>query len=242
MDTSAAKAAGEESDDGIDWEPVRSTPPQKWSDELKAKMIASGHDPARVARRMKHHRDRPVWREAMATDPDEWSDELRSKLLALKPGSTIEEIAEGVRKRRVWREASQMAPEEWSDELKSKLLEIKPGSTIEEIADRMQRRRHRRGDLDGIRRRIRAAVESGEITPEEGRRKMRAVRRKRHRRSDGDSRLREFQRQVKKEALAIPPEEWSDELKAKIIRAGWDLNTFTERIRQYQQKVSDSAN
>ena len=50
---------------------------------------------------------------------------------------------------------------------------------------------------------------------------------------DGD-RLRDFRRGVIERAMAAAPEEWSDELKAAIKRAGWDLQEFTEGVRQRQ--------
>ena len=112
----------------------------------------------------KSHEDR-VWRAAMATDPDEWSAELQAVILELKPGSTIEEIAEGIRQRR--------------------------------------------------------AYEAGERTRGE----------RRERNDDG---LREFQRGVIARAMATNPDEWSERLQAAIVRAGWDLGEFTERIRQRQ--------
>ena len=40
-------------------------------------------------------------------------------------------------------------------------------------------------------------------------------------------------------AMAAAPEEWSDELKAAIVRAGWDLDDFTEGIRQRQAAGSN---
>ena len=70
-----------------------------------------------------------ILRQAMATEPDEWSDELKAKLLALKPGRTIEEIAEEIRKSKLWRKAVETEPDEWSDELKTQLLTLKPDST-----------------------------------------------------------------------------------------------------------------
>ena len=82
-----------------------------------------------------------AWREALAADPDEWSAELKARLLALKPDSTIEEIAEAVRKRRLWRDAQATDPDEWSAELKARLLAHKPDSTIEEIAETVRKRR-----------------------------------------------------------------------------------------------------
>ena len=46
----------------------------------------------------------------LATAPDEWSDELEALLLALKPGSTIEEIADKVRQFKLWQEAAATEP------------------------------------------------------------------------------------------------------------------------------------
>ena len=70
-----------------------------------------------------------ILRQAMETDPDEWSDKLKAKLLALKPGKTIEEIAEEIHKHKLWRQAVETDPDEWSDELKTQLLALKPDST-----------------------------------------------------------------------------------------------------------------
>ena len=95
-----------------------------------------------------------IWQQAMETDPDEWSDKLKAQLLTLKTGSTIEEIAEELRKRRLWekhvsrtleenrfwRQAMETDPDEWSDELKAQLV-LESGSTIEEIAEKIRKRR-----------------------------------------------------------------------------------------------------
>ena len=119
-----------------------------------------------------------VWREAMATDPDDWSEELKTQIQALVPDSTIEEIAEGIHGRRAWQEAMATDPAAWSEELEAKLLALRPGSTIEEIAEAIKKSRapgggKRDSKLESVGRRIRAAVERGELTPEEGRRKYR---------------------------------------------------------------------
>ena len=45
---------------------------------------------------------------------------------------------------------------------------------------------------------------------------------------------------VAERAMAIPPEEWNDRLKAAIVQAGWDLDEFTEGIRQRQARQADS--
>ena len=70
-----------------------------------------------------------ILRQAMETEPDEWSDKLKAKLLALKPGRTIEEIAEEIHKHKLWRKAVETDPDEWSDELKTQLLALSSDST-----------------------------------------------------------------------------------------------------------------
>ena len=112
------KGAAEASrDDGI-WREAMASPPEEWSAELKADFE----------------------RMLLATDPDEWSDEVKALLLALKPGITIEEIAETVRQFKLWQEAAATDPDEWSDELKAQLLALTPDSTIEEIAEEIRPR------------------------------------------------------------------------------------------------------
>ncbi len=63
-------------------------------------------------------------------------------------------------------------------------------------------------------------------------------------RRDEEEALREFQRGVAERAMAIPPEEWNDRLKAAIVQAGWDLNEFTEGIRgrQAAMREGETAN
>ena len=113
-----AKAATESSqNDGI-WREAMASPREEWSAELKADF---------------EHM-------LLATDPDEWSDEVKALLLKLKPGSTIEEIADKVRQFKLWQEAAAINPDEWSDELKAQLLALTPGSTIEEIAEEIRPR------------------------------------------------------------------------------------------------------
>jgi hypothetical protein len=53
-------------------------------------------------------------------------------------------------------------------------------------------------------------------------------------RGEKGDRLRDFRRGVIERAMAEAPDEWSDELKAVIKRAGWDLQEFSESIRQRQ--------
>ena len=100
---------------------------------LVDQVIATEPQPAKAKGATNPSPDNRIWRQAMATDLDEWSEELKTQLLMLKPGSTIEEIAEevrrkaffeAVRQRMPWREAP--GPDEWPDELKAQLLALKP--------------------------------------------------------------------------------------------------------------------
>jgi polyhydroxyalkanoate synthesis regulator phasin len=152
-------------------------------------------------------REARIWREAMATDPSEWSEELIARILELKPDSTIEEIAEGIRQRQA-------------------RMREKEGETV---------------DFDALNRKIQTAVDAGELTPEEGRRKLEAMRRAMATGGRGDrgnkadtDRIRAYREGIVARAMAEAPEQWSDELKAHIERAGWDLEKFTEGIRQRQ--------
>ena len=94
-------------------------------------------------------------------------------------------------------------------------------------------------DLDGLWRRLEAAVERGELTAEEARERYAAALDKADVEEDDDAKLREFRKAVVQRAMALPPEEWSDELKKAILRAGWDLAEFTEGVRLRQQKAQD---
>ena len=152
-------------------------------------------------------REARIWHAAMATDPSEWSEELKAMILELKPDSTIEEIAEGIRQRQA-------------------RMREKEGETV---------------DFDALNRKIQTAVDAGELTPEAGRRKLEAMRRamatggRGDRGGKGDTdRIREYREGIVARAMAEAPEQWSDELKAHIERAGWDLEKFTEGIRQRQ--------
>ena len=94
-------------------------------------------------------------------------------------------------------------------------------------------------DLDGLWRRLEAAVERGELTAEEARERYAVALEKADVEEDDDVKLREFRKAVVQRAMALPPEEWSDELKRAILRAGWDLAEFTEGVRLRQQKSQD---
>ena len=234
-DSQAMAGAATKSDqkDGA-WREALAADPDEWSAELKARLLALKPD-STIEEIAEAVRKRRLWRDALGTDPDEWSAELKARLLALDPDSTIEEIAEGVRKRRLWRVAMATDPDEWSEELKARLLALDPDSTIEEIAAAVRKRREGAGpDLEATVRRIRAAVENGGLTAEEGRRKMEAVRK----RTAGNAMLSDFHRGVVERVTAAPPEEWSEELKADIALAGWDLDEVTQRARNARGRSS----
>ena len=100
---------------------------------LVNQIIATEPQPAKDKVAAKPSPGNRIWRQAMATDPDEWSEELKTQLLMLKPGSTIEEIAEEVRRKAFFEEVRQRmpyqeapGPDEWPDELKAQLRALKP--------------------------------------------------------------------------------------------------------------------
>ena len=188
-----------------------------------------------------------AWREALATDPDEWSLELKARLLALRPDSTIEEIAEAVRRRRLWREALATDPDEWSLELKARLLAQKPDSTIEELKARLLAlepdntieelkarlpQRRLRGEAmamatyhlaQGSPLALKSDTTIEEIAE--------AVRKRQEGGIPASAEALIRTAVVVERAMAIPAEEWTEDMNADIERAGWDLDEFSEEIR-----------
>ena len=53
--------------------------------------------------------------------------------------------------------------------------------------------------------------------------------------SDRRDGLTEFQKGVAARAMATPPDQWSDGLKAAIRRAGWDADALAARVRRARQ-------
>ena len=95
------------------WQQAIETDPDEWSDKLKAQLLTLKTDSTieEIAEEFRKRRlwekhvpmtmeTNRFWRQAMETDPDEWSDKLKAQLV-LESGSTIEEIAEKIRKRRL---------------------------------------------------------------------------------------------------------------------------------------------
>ena len=58
-------------DDGVDWQTVRTTVPEKWSEDLKAQLVAAGYDVDRIADRVRKGQADAVWSEAIATPQEE---------------------------------------------------------------------------------------------------------------------------------------------------------------------------
>ena len=232
MEALAAKGTMAEAGriDGI-WREGMATDPDEWS---KALILALPPD-FTIEEIANAVRQRRLWREAHATDPDEWSEELKAGLVL--QDSSIEEIAEGIRQRRLWREAHATDPDEWSEELKAGLA-LPDSTTIEEIAEGIRQRRlwqeAHATDPDEWSEELKARLRAFEpdITIEQI---AKAVRK-----SQEDARPHLRALVVVERAMATPPEEWSEELKADIERDGWDLDEFSEGIRS--RRVWEEAN
>jgi polyhydroxyalkanoate synthesis regulator phasin len=313
-------------DDGVDWEAIRTTAPEEWSEDLKAQLISAGYDLDRIAARVRKAQTDAVWREATHTPPEEWSEELRAKLLELKPGSTLREIAQGIRKRqqaetdrpkskdqiglriRAAVAAGEITPEQgrrkyaaylkanqqmhsdletagrrlkaavqngdmteeearrrYAAILEGKKSDLAPDLTAirqrlatgvengdisaEEARKRytalLEKQKSNAPDLEAIGHRLKAAVENGAITAEEARRRYAAFLKSQQAGGwdgGGTDRLAEFKRKVVAEAMATSPSEWSDDLKAEITRAGWDVDEFSTGILARQEHTNNPDN
>ncbi len=140
------------------WKAALSMDPDQWPEPLQALILelrpgATIEQFAQWAREQQQKtaerdREQRIWAAAMAQDPSEWSDRLKAALLELKPDSTIEEIAEGVRQR------------QQHMELREQLRDaVKAGEmTPEEARQRLQEAREQMGDrddrLDALRRSV----------------------------------------------------------------------------------------
>ena len=99
------------------WKAALSIDPDQWPEPLQALILelrpgATIEQFAQWARdkRQKNaesERERRIWAAAMAQDPSEWSDRLKAAILELKPKSTLEEIAEGIRQRQRYMQLSE---------------------------------------------------------------------------------------------------------------------------------------
>ena len=169
------------------------------------------------------------WETAKSTPPEDWSDELKEQIAAA--GHDPETVAERVR-------FSQQKEAELDVLGRRIRTAVERGDkTEEEGRERWAAatgQQQTTTDLDALGRRIRAAIERGDMTPEEGRERWAAAREQAGHTSDDDDRLNEFKREVIEAAMATPVKDWSDELKATIARAGWDLDEFSVGVGQRQ--------
>ena len=132
----------------------------------------------------------------------------------------------------IWEQAMAQDPNDWSEELTKELLRLKPNTNIEEIAEQIRIRRFHA--------RIQEAVKNGEITREEGKERLDqlAPPDKRPNNSGNDSEIETFRRGVLARAKMQDPEEWTDELKAAIVRAGWEIEEIAEKFHGEKSKLN----
>ena len=238
-------------DDGVDWEMVTTTDPDTWSDELKEQIEAAGRDPEKIAERVRLSQQKESDGDKHV-DGDGGDRRIDLDALRRRVSSAIQEgkitAEEG---RRIMAEAREKLAEQAGDsDVEFDALGHRLRAAVErgdlspeearriysEIREREAAERDVETDLGALRRRLGAAVERGDITAEEARRIFAEASERAGDggADDGDDRRREFQRQVIEEAMNTPIDEWSDELKAKIERLGWDLDEFTRGIGQRQ--------
>ena len=135
-----------------------------------------------------------------------------------------------------WRALMATPPEAWSDELKTQITAA--GYDLEETTVGIRKRQAWAAVAetpaeDWTQEQRNQLIEAG-LDPEEVAAQMRE-----RAAAAADEALRAFQRGVAERAMAIPPEEWNDRLKAAIVQAGWDLDEFTEGIRQRQAAMRE---
>ena len=120
------------------WKAALNMDPDQWSEPLQALILelrpgATIEQFVQWARDQKQkdtqsEREKRIWAAAMGQDPSEWSDRLKAAILELKPKSTLEDIAEGIRQRQRYMklserlrtavEAGEITPEEAKQKLK----------------------------------------------------------------------------------------------------------------------------
>ena len=218
------------------------------SKRMDAAVAKGSLTPKEGEEKLRQARGDVIWKAALSMDPDQWPKRLQTLILELRPGATIEQFAQWARdkrqrsaenepEKRIWAAAMAQDPSEWSDRLKAAILELKPNSMLEEIAEGI---RHRQRYMQ-LREHLRAAVEAGEITPEEAKQKLEEARSKigRDAGQRGGDRLAEFRRGVLERAIAEDPDQWSQRLLEAIARAGWDAEALADRIRAHRARNSE---
>ena len=218
------------SDAEIDWETVKTTAPEDWSEELKDQLVAAGHDLETLAERV-----RLGQRTAREEVPDLDAVGRRLRAAVERGDMTPEEGRERYSEARARAAAGDTA--ELDDEFRRGVLLRAMATPVDDWSDRLKAAIERAGwDLaeftEGIRLRQERIIAEGHDLATFVRR-MAAEQRERDGEAGRDAE-EEFRRGVAERAMASPPEEWNDRLKAAIERAGWDLAEFTEAIRLRQ--------
>ena len=234
----------------LTWKAALSIDPDQWPEPLQALILelrpgATIEQFAQWARDQKQknaqsEREKRIWAAAMAQDPSEWSDRLKAAILELKPESTLEEIAEGIRQRQRYTKLSERlrtaveAGEITPEEAKQKLEEAR-SKMGRDANDKSGER------LEQLAKKLRAAVEAGEITPEQAKQKLEEARSKMGRDAGqrGRDRLAEFRRGVLERAMAKDPDQWNQRLLEAIAQAGWDAEALADRIRAHRARNSE---
>ena len=265
--TDVSRADAESSDDGVDWDVIKETAPEDWTDEQKAQVEAAGYDLQAIAKRVRHYQQeqakrldhdgnidrdgdhdrlalfqRKVIRAAMAAPPEGWSERLKAAIV--EAGWDLDKFTEGVRQRQALADSGGRGDGDGDGDDAGG-----PRDPAKVLAQRGEE--------------IRAAIEAGTITAEQGRERFQAARdllaaalgardtdRADH---DGDNgredagavggrrdALTEFQRGVAARAMATPPAAWSDKLKAAIRRAGWDVYALAARIQSAHEREAEA--
>ncbi len=297
-EVSHADANSESRDDGVDWESIKNTAPEDWTDEQKAQIETAGYDLQAITERVRHYQreqasrpeheadddrlatlQRRVIGAAMAAPPEEWSQELKDAIV--RAGWDLDRFTDGVRQRQavLAEGADQGAGDDDDGDLRD---HRDPATTLEQIGQeiraavtagtitaeqgreryeaarqRLEERQRLMAAFEKVNQEIQAALDDGAITAEQARERFLAARdrlaaalgqntdRADH---DGDrdrddaigdsdrrDGLTEFQKGVAARAMATPPDQWSDGLKAAIRRAGWDADALAARVRRARQ-------
>ena len=237
------------------WKAALSIDPDQWPEPLQALILelrpgATIEQFAQWARdkRQKNaesEREKRIWAAAMAQDPSEWSDRLKAAILELKPKSTLEEIAEGIRQRQRYMqlseqlrtavEAGEITPEQAKQKLEEARSKVgrdandKGGERLEQLAEK-----------------LRAAVEAGEITPEEAKQKLEEARRKMGRDANdkGGERIEQLAEKLRAavEAGEITPEQAKQKLEEARSKMGRDAGTRGgDRLAEFRRGVLELA-
>ena len=217
------------------------------SKRMDAAVAKGSLTPKEGEEKLRQARGDVIWKAALSMDPDQWPERLQTLILELRPGATIEQFAQWARdkrqknaenepEKRIWAAAMAQDPSEWSDRLKAAILELKPNSTIEEIAEGI---RHRQRYMQ-LREQLRAAVEAGEITPEEAKQKLEEARSKMGRDANDKSgeRLEQLAKKLRAavEAGEITPEQAKQKLEEARSKMGRDANDKSGERLEHARK------